>query len=67
MPVPASRIRTNRKRIQTLTSYSHLAGQLAGADTVAQAWGALDPTVKADTLVVVTATAGDDTFIYTNM
>ena len=38
-PVPASRIRTNRKRIQTLTSYSRLAGQLASVGTVAQGIG----------------------------
>jgi hypothetical protein len=44
-----------------------LAWDDQAADTVAQAWGALDATVKADTLVVVTSTAGDDTFIYTNM
>ncbi len=36
------------------------------ADTIADAWTALDPAVKADTIVIVTATAGDDTFIYTN-
>jgi hypothetical protein len=44
-----------------------LAWDDQAADTVAQAWGMLDPTVKADTLVVVTTTDGDDTFIYTNM
>lgn len=36
------------------------------ADTVGQAWSMLDPTVQADTIVVVTTTDGDDTFIYTN-
>ncbi|MDB4956366.1 MAG: uncharacterized protein JWO36_3935 [Myxococcales bacterium] len=37
------------------------------ADVVAQVWASLDAATKADTLVVVTTTAGDDTFIYTNM
>ena len=36
------------------------------ADTVEQAWLGLSASVKADTIVVVTATHGDDTFIYTN-
>ena len=36
------------------------------ADTVAQAWSMLDAATKADTIVVVTTTDGDDTFIYTN-
>jgi hypothetical protein len=36
------------------------------ADTVAQAWAGLDASVKADTIIVVTQTDGDDTFIYTN-
>jgi len=44
-----------------------LAWDDQAADTVAQAWGMLDPSVKANTLVVVTTTGGDDTFIYTNM
>lgn len=44
-----------------------LAWDDQAADTVAQAWDMLDPAVKADTLVVVTTTDGDDTFIYTNM
>jgi len=44
-----------------------LAWDGATADTVAQAWGMLDPSVTADTIVVVTTTDGDDTFIYTNM
>jgi len=35
-------------------------------DTVEQAWLGLSPSVKADTVLVVTATHGDDTFIYTN-
>ena len=36
------------------------------ADTVAQAWSMLDAATQADTIVVVTTTDGDDTFIYTN-
>jgi hypothetical protein len=36
------------------------------ADTVEQAWLGLSATVKADTVVVVTATHGDDAVIYTN-
>ncbi|HLL22176.1 MAG TPA: hypothetical protein VK427_08590 [Kofleriaceae bacterium] len=33
---------------------------------VEQAWAGLPPTIKADTVLVVTATHGDDAFIYTN-
>ena len=36
------------------------------ADMVEQAWLALAPSIQADTVLVVTATHGDDTFIYTN-
>jgi hypothetical protein len=36
------------------------------ADTIQQAWTSLDASVQADTIVVVTTTDGDDTFIYTN-
>lgn len=36
------------------------------ADTVEQAWLGLSATIKADTVLVVTSTHGDDTFIYTN-
>ena len=36
-------------------------------DTVEQAWLGMSASVKADTVLVVTATHGDDTFIYTNM
>jgi hypothetical protein len=43
-----------------------LAWDTQAADTFATAWAALDPGVKADTLVVITTTEGDDTFIYTN-
>jgi hypothetical protein len=35
-------------------------------DIVEQVWNALDPSVRADTIVVATSTAGDDMFIYTN-
>jgi hypothetical protein len=35
-------------------------------NTVEQAWLGLSATVKADTVLVVTATHGDDAFIYTN-
>ena len=35
-------------------------------DTVEQAWLGLSAAIKADTVLVVTATHGDDTFIYTN-
>jgi hypothetical protein len=37
------------------------------AATMAQAWDALDPTVKADTIVLLTTTDGEDLFIYSNM
>jgi hypothetical protein len=43
-----------------------LAWDTQAADTFATAWAALDADVKADTLVVITTTEGDDTFIYTN-
>lgn len=43
-----------------------LAWDDAAADTIEQAWTALDPSIKADTIVVVTSTAGDDLFIYSN-
>ncbi len=36
------------------------------ADVVAQVWGSFDASVRADTLVVVSVSAGADTFIYTN-
>ena len=45
---------------------SVLAYDAATADTVGQAWAGLDPSVQADTIVVVTQTDGDDAFIYTN-
>jgi hypothetical protein len=44
-----------------------LAWDSQAADTMTQAWNMLGADVKADTLVVITATDGDDTFIYTNM
>ena len=43
-----------------------LAWDDQAADIVTQAWTAADAQTKADTIVVVTVTAGDDTFIYTN-
>lgn len=43
-----------------------LAWDAQAADTVQQAWSMLSASVKADTIVVVTTTDGDDTFIYTN-
>jgi hypothetical protein len=43
-----------------------LAWDTQAADTFAQAWAMVDASVKADTLVVITTTEGDDTFIYTN-
>ena len=43
-----------------------LAWDDQAADAVAAAWDALAPGVKANTLVIVTSTAGDDTFIYSN-
>jgi hypothetical protein len=45
---------------------SVLAWDDQAADTIAQAWMELDASVKADTIVVVTTTHGDDVFIYTN-
>ena len=43
-----------------------LAWDDAVADTVTQAWMGLDAATKADTVVVLTVTGGDDTFIYSN-
>jgi hypothetical protein len=54
---------TDRWRKQVLAI---LAWDTQAADTFATAWAALDAGVKADTLVVITTTEGDDTFIYTN-
>jgi hypothetical protein len=44
-----------------------LAWDDAAAATMAQAWAAVDPSVQADTIVVLTTTDGDDQFIYSNM
>lgn len=44
-----------------------LAWDDAAADVMAQAWADVDAEVKADTLVVLTTTDGEDAFIYTNM
>jgi hypothetical protein len=43
-----------------------LAWDDQAADIVAQAWAAADAQTKADTIVIVTVTSGEDTFIYTN-
>lgn len=43
-----------------------LAWDTQAADTFATAWAAIDADTKADTLVVITTTEGDDVFIYTN-
>ncbi len=43
-----------------------LAYDTAAADTMAQAWTNAAPSVKADTIVIITTTDGEDTFIYTN-
>lgn len=43
-----------------------LAYDTQAADTMAQAWSALDATVKGDTIVILTTTNGADTFVYTN-
>lgn len=55
---------TDRWRKQILAM---LAWDDAAADVMEQAWVGLDPSVKADTIVVMTTTDGEDTFIYTNM
>ncbi len=44
-----------------------LAWDDQAADTMAQAWAAVDAAVKADTIVILTATDGQDLFIYSNM
>ena len=44
-----------------------LAYDAPSADTMAQAWANMDASTKADTIVVLTTTDGDDAFIYTNM
>jgi len=36
------------------------------ADLVAQVWAGFDASIRADTLLVVTVTHGDDTFVYTD-
>jgi hypothetical protein len=50
-----------QKQILAVLAYDDQA-----ADIVAEAWNALDPAVKADSIVLVTATHGTDTFIYTD-
>lgn len=43
---------------------AYLAWDDQAADTVAQAWAQLDAATKADTVVIVTVTHGEDLFIY---
>jgi hypothetical protein len=43
-----------------------LAWDQQAADTMAQAWSMAAEGVKADTIVLITTTNGEDTFIYTN-
>lgn len=43
---------------------SVLAQTQAHADAIVQAYATIDPTTKADTIVVITVTEGDDAFIY---
>jgi len=43
-----------------------LAWDDQAADIVAQAWAGADAQTKADTIVIVTVTSGEDQFIYTN-
>ncbi len=43
-----------------------LAWDDQAADIVAHAWAAADTPTRADTIVVVTVTSGEDQFIYTN-
>jgi hypothetical protein len=50
------------KQILAILAYDDQA-----ADTMAQAWTNADAQTKADTIVLITTTDGDDTFIYTNM
>lgn len=45
---------------------SFLAWDDAAADTLGEAWAMTDVATKADTIVVVTVTHGDDLFIYSN-
>lgn len=45
---------------------AYVAWDEAAADMVAEAWQAADSALKADTILLVTATGGDDVFIYTN-
>lgn len=44
-----------------------LAWDSAAADTMAQAWANVGDDVRADTIVVLTTTDGEDLFIYNNM
>ena len=49
------------KQVLAILAYDDQA-----ADTMAAAWAAVDEATRADTIVLITTTAGDDTFIYTN-
>jgi hypothetical protein len=49
------------KQILAILAYDDQA-----ADTMAQAWSMVDAPTRADTIVLITTTAGDDEFIYTN-
>lgn len=51
-----------RKQILAILAWDDQA-----AGMMEQAWTALDTSYKADTIVLITTTHGDDTFIYTNM
>lgn len=51
-----------RKQILSVLAYDQQA-----ADMFEQAWGTLSSTTRADTIVVITQTDGEDLFIYTNM
>ena len=44
-----------------------LAWDDQAADTMAQAWTNTDASTKADTIVILVSTAGEDLFVYTNM
>lgn len=45
---------------------AYLAYDAPTADTVVTAWNQLDVSVKADTILLITVTSGDDAFIYNN-
>lgn len=51
-----------RKQILSVLAYDDQA-----ADMFEEAWGTLSETTRADSIVVITTTDGEDLFIYTNM